>query len=79
MRKSSGILFEIYAFSGQNSQFGKLTEKLSPPSFFKELLNLCCEVLKKPCLKSLGAIFENFILRCVKIIVNIFDKKEKKN
>jgi hypothetical protein len=30
------LFFEMYASSGQNSQFGRLTEKLSPPTFFME-------------------------------------------
>jgi hypothetical protein len=51
----------MFVFSSQNSQFGKLTGKLSPPTFFMDFVNMLqtlqCKVLKKPGLKSLGAIF----------------------
>ena len=65
IRKSSGVLFEMYASSGQNNQFGRLTEELFPhPTFFMDFfLYLCCKVLTKLDLKLSEAIFGKVGLR----------------
>ena len=40
-------LFEMYAFSGQNSQFGRLAEKLSPPTFSIAFLNFMVQIVEE--------------------------------
>jgi hypothetical protein len=53
--------FEIYASSGQNSQFGRLTKKLSPPTFFMEFFQFMLKSVDKAWVR-MEPLFEKFSL-----------------